>query len=211
MIGHQLGGGIVVIAAVIPGPVLGLAGMGERGAGNPDQAAGMGKVLRQMFVTADEIRQVPAVEIDQVSALELGGHVGMVLGRALRIEFPAQKGGEILPPGEEVRPFPQDMVVGADLEVPGIAHEGELEQGLEQLPGQHFLGGDELSVARELGADPVAGEGAETAAQELREPVGIAPLVPPQGVTDAGATGLGDVHEQELVLEGQQHGSAGTG
>ncbi len=155
----------------------------------------------QTFVPANIVDDGPAVEIDQIIALQLDRGVDVILVRTLGVQLPAQEGVEGRVAAEIARAFPADVVKGADLQVPGVAHEGELEQLVEKLLGQHFLGGDDLGVARQLGGESVAAQVTEAAAQKHRPIPGVRPAQPLQRGAHAGAAGLGDMDEQKVVFD----------
>jgi hypothetical protein len=89
----------------------------------------------------------------------------------------------------------------ADLKVPWVADEGELEQRLEDFPGQHFTGGDNSGVAREFAADAMAGQVADTAADNLGQIIGIPPATAIERRPDARPTGFSDMHEQKFMAQ----------
>ena len=65
------------------------------------------------------------------------------------------------------------MVKGADLQVPGVADDRELEEALEVLAGDEVLRDDSARVTRRLGRDAVIGEPREVVGQELRDAVWV--------------------------------------
>jgi hypothetical protein len=94
------------------------------------------------------------------------------------------------------------MMEGADLEIPRIPDEGELEEALEEVRREHLLRQDDLGMTGELRSDPVFRELVHSMADALE----IIPRIPPseglKSVPDAGSPGLGDVDEEEVVLDG---------
>jgi hypothetical protein len=84
---------------------------------------------------------------------------------------------------------------GTDLKIPGVAHEREFEQRLEQFPGQHFSGGDDLGVPGKLAAQTMAGQVADPAADKLGGIVRVSPAITVERRADAGPSGFGDVNE----------------
>jgi len=77
---------------------------------------------------------------------------------------------------EQVRALALQVVVAADLQIPGVAHERELEQGLEVVARQHLHRGDHLGVARQLGGDAVPGQMVEPGAGPLQQVHRVAQL-----------------------------------
>jgi hypothetical protein len=94
-------------------------------------------------------------------------------------------------------------MIGADLKVPGVAHEREFEQGFEQFPGQHFSGGDDLGVPGKLAAETMAGQVTDAAADKLGQIVRVQPAIAIERCPDAGPAGFGDVNEQKFIAQGQ--------
>ena len=105
--------------------------------------------------------------------------------------------------GHQVRSFPPNVMKGTDLKVPGVAHEREFEQRLEQFPGQHFSSGDDLGVPGKLAAETMAGQVTDAAADKLGRIIRISPAVAVQRRPDAGPPGFGDVNEQKFIAQGQ--------
>ena len=198
---HQFSGVIVVILPIVF-PVGRFAFAGQVDGLDVHIPAHLVKIVLQVFVTADEIHDHGAVQVDEVVALPFDGGVDVVLIRPLRVEFPLQEACKVVYAAHEVGAFPADVVEGAELQIPRVADEGEFIELIEKFLGQHFPGGDGFGVAGEFAADAVAGEVAEFAANELGEIPGVAPAQMIQGGTDAGAAGFGNVNEQEVVFVG---------
>jgi hypothetical protein len=108
---------------------------------------------------------------------------------------------------EQVGPLAADVVVGTDLQIPGVAHHGELEQLSEEFLRQHLPGSDDVCMAGKLAAKPMSGEMTQPRAEKLRVVPGVAPAQGLQGSAHAGATGLGDVDKEKIVFNRQQHGT----
>ncbi len=131
----------------------------------------------------------------------------MVLIGAFRVQLPAQEIRELLVAPKIAGALTADMVKRTHLQVPGVAHESELEQPVEECLRQQLLGGDDLGVPRQLAGDAVTTQVAEAATQ-IHGPIpGIPPTQGLQAGAHAGAAGLGNVDEQETVLDGEEHGS----
>ena len=101
--------------------------------GDTNPPAGLGKIVTEPFVTTDEIHHHLAFEVDQIVGLTFDGGVDVVLVGPGGVQLPAQKAREILMPAQVVRALPADMMEGTDLQVPGIADEGKLEELIEKL------------------------------------------------------------------------------
>ena len=99
-------------------------------------------------------------------------------------------------------PFALDVMKGADLKVPGIAHKTELEDVLEMLGRQHLLGGNDLGMPRKLGTDSMTGPVTESVRNPHQVVVRVAPAQRIQGRTHTGPAGLGDVHKEKLIAIG---------
>ena len=97
------------------------------------------------------------------------------------------------------------MVKGADLEVPWIAHEGELEKGREIFLRQHFPCGDDPGMTGKLRPQAVPREMAESVAGPGQVIHRVPPAQAAERGPDAGSAGLGDMHKEETVTMRQQH------
>ena len=119
----------------------------------------------------------------------------MKLVGAFGVEFPVDKLLEAVDVRYQLRAFPADVVVGADLEVPWVANKGKFKQLIEQLLRQHLFGGDNLRMTREFGADAMARHGTQAAAYQLRVKVGVSPAQRLQCGAYACTAGFGDMHK----------------
>ena len=169
-----------------------------------DALADGDEVVAQGLEATDKIDQDLAMQIDQVVRLQRDRGVEMVLVRARRIELVAEKRLEVAV-ADQLRPLALEVVVGADLQIPGVADKGKLEETVEDLARQHLVGGNDLGVAGNLAGDAVPGEAADAAADELGDEVGVAPAQAVEGRTDTGAGGLGDMDKEELVTVADEH------
>jgi len=177
----------------------------QRPWGDADALADRPEILLQLLVATDEVGEQVPVQIHQVVALQLDRRVDVVLVRPLGIELVAQERVEIRQALDEMRPLAAQVMPRADLQIPGVAHDGELEQPLEQLRRKHFLRRHDARMARDLGRDSVPGQVREAVADPHRVIQRVAPAQRRQGRAHARAAGLGDVHEQEVVAVGQKH------
>ena len=91
-------------------------------------------------------------------------------------------------------------MIGADLQIPRVAHEGKLEQRIEHLARQHLVGGDYLGMPGNFTTETMPGQMADTTADKLRHEQGVPPAIALQGGTDAGPGRLGDMHEQKFIF-----------
>ena len=119
----------------------------------------------------------------------------VVLPGELRVEFSMQKVSEGLIALQQLRSLALDVVVRADLKVPGVADKGKFEEAFEDLSWEHFLRRDHFAVSREFNAEAVPGRTAHFARYPLREVVRIAPAITLQRVANAGATCFGNVNK----------------
>jgi hypothetical protein len=133
--------------------------------------------------------------------LKRDGGVDVKLIRPVWIELVAQEFLEIVVTGHQMRSFAPDVMKGADLEVPGIANEGEFEHRFEEFPWQHFSGGDDLGVPGKFTAEAMAGQVADAAADKLRQVVRVSPTIAVECRPDAGPPGFGNVNEQKIVSQ----------
>jgi len=177
----------------------------QRPSRNADALADRREVLLQVLVASHEVGQQVAVQVDQIVALQLDRRVDVVLVRALRIELVAQERFEIVEPLDQVRPLAPQVMPGAHLQIPRVAHDRELEQSREVLVRQHLLGRDDARVPRQLRRDPVTGQVRQPMADPRRVVHRIAPAQRRQRRTHARAAGLGNVDEQEVVAVRQEH------
>jgi len=76
---------------------------------------------------------------------------------------------------------------------------------VENFPGKHFLGGDDLGVPRKFTCNTVSGGVTKPAGDELRDIHRIPPTQGCQGGAYACAPRFGDVHEKKVVFDGKQH------
>ena len=119
----------------------------------------------------------------------------MILPGELRVEFSMQKVSEGLIALQQLRSLALDVVVRADLKVPGVADKGKFEKALKDLSWKHFLRCDHFAVAGEFNAEAVPGRTAHFARYPLREIVRIAPAITLQRVANAGATCFSNVNK----------------
>ncbi len=179
--------------------------MRQFGGRNPDLMAGRLKILGEIFIATDVIHDQVAMQINQIIVLYHGGHIGVILGWPRRLEFPAQEGGEVRNLDHQIRSLSPDVMIGTDLQIPGIANEGELKELLIEVERQHLQGGNSLGMAWKFGADTMPCQAADLAAEKLGKPIGIGPFVPAEGIAHARAARLGDMNEKKAVFQRQQH------
>ena len=127
---------------------------------------------------------------------------------AIPFQLPADKVLESGKVAHQMRAFPLNVMVGADLQIPGVAYKSELEEPPEIVPGKHLSSSDHLGVPGKLDPEPVTGEAADSAANRLQPPGGIAPHQGIQRGAYARSPGLGDMHEKETVFVGYKHSGA---
>ena len=96
-------------------------------------------------------------------------------------------------------------MVGTHLQIPGIAHDRELEQAVEEVTGQHLPGGIRAGMAGQLASDAVMRELIDLAGHDHRRRVQPAAAVLAKRLANARAARLGDVDEQEAFLDGKKH------
>lgn len=128
----------------------------------------------------------------------------MKLVRTRGVELVAKKSFEVAVT-DEMGPLALEMMVGADLQIPGVADKDKLEEAVEDLARQHLVGGNDLGMAGDLAGDAMPGQPADTAADELGNEVGITPAQAVESGADTGAGGLGDMDEEKFVTVADEH------
>jgi len=91
------------------------------------------------------------------------------------------------------------VVPVADLQVPGIPDEGELEESAPEGFSDAFVGGDSLGVAREFGSRFVLEDPSQTVHQVDGDGIRIAPMKALQRRSNAGSTRLRDMNEEDSM------------
>ena len=119
----------------------------------------------------------------------------MKLVGAFGVEFPMNKLLEVVDVRHQMLAFPANVVIGADLKIPGVANKGKFKQLIKQLLWQHLFGGDNLRVTREFGADAMTGHRTQAAADQLWVKIGVSPAQRLQCCAYACSAGFGDVHK----------------
>lgn len=201
-------GGLIGVILLITTAIFGLALVFEGGRLDPDALADRDEVIAQGLETTDKIDQHLAVQIDQIVRLQFDRGIEMVLIRAGGIELVAEESFEVAIT-DQMGPLALEVVVGADLQIPGVADKGELEETVENLARQHFVGSDDLGMTRDLAGDAVPGPAADAAADKLGNKVGIAPAQTVEGRADTGPGGLGDMDKEEVVAVADEHVNSG--
>ena len=198
--GSGLRGVVLLIAAAI----LGLALVFKSRRLNPDALADGDEVIAQRLEPPDKVDQHLTVQINQVIRLQFDRGIEMVLVRAGGIELVAEESLKIAV-ADQMGPLALEVVVRADLQIPGVADKGELEEAVEDLARQHFVGSNDLGMTGDLAGDAVTRQAADAAADKLGDKVGITPTQSVEGRADAGAGGLGDMDKEEVVAVADEH------
>ena len=198
------GSGLRSVILLITAAILGLTLVFKNWRLDADALADGDEVIAQRLKTTDKIDQHLTVQIDQVIRLQLDRSIEMILVRASRIELVTKKRFEVAV-ADEMGPLALEVVVRADLQIPGVADKGELEEAVEDLARQHFVGSNDLGMTGDLAGDAVTRQAADAAADKLGDKVGITPTQSVEGRADAGAGGLGDMDKEEVVAVADEH------
>ena len=197
-------GGLCGVILLVAAAILGLTLVFKNWRLDADALTDGEEVIAQRLKTTDKIDQHLTVQIDQVIRLQLDRSIEMILVRASRIELVTKKRFEVAV-ADEMGPLALEVVVRADLQIPGVADKGELEEAVEDLARQHFVGSNDLGMTGDLAGDAVTRQAADAAADKLGDKVGIAPAQTVEGRADAGAGGLGDMDKEEVVAVADEH------
>lgn len=86
------------------------------------------KVGGEAFVVSDAVDNLPAFQVADVLPLPLLGNIQQEIVGPVGVELALEEAAEVRDIRHELRVLALEVVVGADLQVPRVAHHGELEQ-----------------------------------------------------------------------------------